>query len=118
MKSQNEKTEMSPLSKVMRKLQDDGYTHSFLIEENKLKLKEDNTRIYLPYQVNIVNFYRFEGESDPADSSILYAIETADGYKGLLTDAYGMYADENTSAFLQEVENIKKEKPTPKHSET
>jgi hypothetical protein len=80
MENHDEKTNMTPLSKVMRKLQEDGYTLNFLIEENKLKLNDDNTKIYLPQQVNIVNFYRFEGESDPADSSILYAVETSDGH--------------------------------------
>ena len=40
--------------------------------------------------------------------SILYAIETSDGRKGVLIDAYGLYADDDTSAFMQEVEIFKK----------
>jgi hypothetical protein len=40
--------------------------------------------------------------------AILYAIETTDGRKGTLIDAYGYYADEEISAFMQNVEIHKK----------
>ncbi len=42
--------------------------------------------------MEVVEFYRFEGASNPDDNSILYAIETSDGLKGLLVDAYGAYS--------------------------
>jgi hypothetical protein len=32
--------------------------------------------------------------TNPADSSVLYAIETEKGDKGLLVDSYGVYAEE------------------------
>jgi hypothetical protein len=40
--------------------------------------------------------------------SILYAIETTDGTKGTLIDAYGNYSDDDTGAFMQEVDIHKK----------
>ena len=43
---------------------------------------------------------RFEGVSDPDDASVLYAIEARDGTKGVLTDAYGAYADPIVAEFL------------------
>jgi hypothetical protein len=58
--------------------------------------------------VHVVDFFRFEGESDPADNSILYAIETDDGKKGILSDAYGPYADINVTKFMKQVEDITK----------
>jgi hypothetical protein len=109
----NDKVEMKSLAKVMAKLTEDGYTSNFMVEENKLKLV-DTDKTYSPEEVEIENFYRFEGESDPADTSILYAIKTNDGNKGMLTDAYGVYADDQVSEFIQSVENIKKE-TTPSH---
>ena len=72
----NEKTEMKTLSKVMAKLTQDGYAENFIIEEESLKIAGAEKK-YGPQEVKIANFYRFEGESDPADTSILYAIETA-----------------------------------------
>jgi hypothetical protein len=40
--------------------------------------------------------------------SILYVIETSDGRKGTLIDAYGLYADDNIGEFMKEVEDIQK----------
>jgi hypothetical protein len=101
-----EKIEMKSLAKLIAKLNEDGYTNNFAVKEGRLT---NDTTSYSPEQVMIENFYRFEGESDPSDTSILYAIKTIDGKKGTLTDAYGVYADEGTSEFIKKVEDIKKE---------
>ena len=55
-----------------------------------------------------MNFFRFEGESDPDDNAILYVIETNDGTKGTLIDAYGVYNDAKVTQFMKEVESIHK----------
>jgi hypothetical protein len=65
-------------------------------------------KTYRPEEVSIIDFFRFEGESDPADSAILYVIETNDGDKGTLIDAYGAYSDEAINKFLLRVKEIKK----------
>ena len=49
----------------------------------------ETNKSYQPDELVIVNTYRFEGESDPGDMTILYAIEAEDGSKGLCMDAYG-----------------------------
>jgi len=99
--------EMKSLSTCLNKLVLDGYTEDFVAgERGLLSLKSE--RIYEPNQVHVVNFFRFEGASDPADNTILYVIETNDGLKGTLVDAYGSYADAKVTAFMQEVEDINK----------
>ncbi len=52
-------------------------------------------------ELTIVEHHRFEGVSDPDDSSVLYALEGSDGIRGLLVDAYGAYADPETGAVLK-----------------
>ena len=94
-----------------QKLTDDGYTENFKIEDNLLKCL-DCSKAYEPKDVTIKNFFRFEGLSDPDDNSILYAIETNDGKKGTVVDAYGAYSDPDTSQFIMEVEKIQKKIPT------
>jgi hypothetical protein len=42
--------------------------------------------------------YRFEGPTDPGDELILYAIASPKhNLKGVLTNAFGMYADADTA---------------------
>jgi hypothetical protein len=84
-----------------------GYIENFQIINNCLSVHDDRL-YYYPSDVVIKNFYRFEGQSDPQDSSILYLIETCDGRKGTMIDAYGVYADSKLSKFMRDVEIIQK----------
>ena len=86
---------------------DDGYKEDFAIEDERLKCLSTE-KLYSPADITIINFFRFEGQNDPDDSSIMYVIETNDGKKGTVIDAYGAYADPDISAFITEVEVIQK----------
>jgi hypothetical protein len=107
MTSSNNPDDMKTLASCLNKIVKDGYEENFKVTDKGLQsLETDKT--YQPDQVQIVNFFRFEGASDPSDSAILYVIETSDGAKGSLTDAYGMYADPEIDKFIKEVESISK----------
>jgi hypothetical protein len=100
-------TNMTDLEKCLNKLENEGYTDQFRVEHGKLCDLTVNKK-YKPKEVKAVNFYRFEGISDPEDMSILYAIETCDGRKGTLVDAYGFYSDDNTGVFMNQIEISKR----------
>jgi len=84
-----------------------GFTENFKVEAKGLTTAESD-KFYSPNQLKISNFYRFEGWSSPEDNCILYLIETEDGKKGTLIDAYGAYADAKLSGFIRDVEDIQK----------
>ena len=100
-------TFMNNEENLMAKLERHGYTEQFRVEKDKL-ISLTSKKKYKAVDVKAANFYRFEGISDPDDTSILYAIETCDGAKGTLSDAYGMYSDDDTGAFMKKVETEKK----------
>jgi hypothetical protein len=100
-------TLMNTLTERIDKAVQSGYTENMNVNRQGLYVEAGN-KIYLPDEVSIVDFYRFEGESDPADGAILYLIETNDGLKGTLVDAYGTYADGYINKFITEVEEITK----------
>jgi hypothetical protein len=104
------RNEMNTLSEVMNNLKDKGYTDGFEIE-NDLLVGRETDKKYHPDELTIKKVFRFEGDSDPADMSILYAIETNDGDKGVYVDAFGTYGDQSsgTAEFLKKV-NIEIEK--------
>lgn len=100
-------TNMTDLEKCLNKLEREGYTDQYRVEKGKL-CDVTNNKKYKAKDVKAVNFYRFEGISNPDDMSILYAIETSDGRKGTLVDAYGMYSDDETGEFMNQIEINKK----------
>ena len=102
---------MKTLSEIITKLTQKGYDVQFKVtDEGLLSLSSD--KMYTPEHVKICNFYRFEGESNPEDNAILYAIETRDGEKGTLVDGYGATSDELIDHFIKQVEEIEKQLPT------
>jgi hypothetical protein len=104
---------MKSLSSCVNKMKDDGYTEDFQVTKKGLTTFNDE-KSFQPDEVRIENFYRFEGESDPGDSMILYVIETNDGTKGTLVDGYGAYASQDASKFIVDVEEIQKKIHTSK----
>jgi hypothetical protein len=50
-------------------------------------------KTYQPDELEMIKTFRFEGASDPSDTSILYVIEANDGLIGYSLDSYGAYSD-------------------------
>lgn len=99
--------DMKSLALLLNKMVLEGYEDDFKIADKGLRsLKTE--KVYQPEQINVVNFFRFEGQSDPNDNTIMYVIETTDGLKGTLVDAYGPYADRKLGEFMNQVESIHK----------
>ncbi|WP_240676087.1 hypothetical protein [Botryobacter ruber] len=86
-----------------------GCTLDFKVTEDGRLTTMDGKEDFRPDQVRIVDFYRFEGESDPDDMSILYVLETTNGLKGTISNSYGPYADENIDTFMKQVEDLGKD---------
>jgi hypothetical protein len=82
------KESYSSLSVAIAHLQNNGYTEDFNLIEVGITSKALQKE-WKAHGLDVVKFYRFEGISDPGDNTILYAIETSDGHKGLLVDVYG-----------------------------
>lgn len=98
---------MKTLSSVINKALKAGYEENFEMTDTGLKAPS-NGHYYQPDQVRIVNFYRFEGDTDPSDSSILYVLETHDDVKGVLINAYGAYANHRIGDYIKQVEEMNK----------
>ncbi len=101
-------TNMTPEVKCLQNVQRKGFISQFSVSDDQLVCVSTG-RLYEPREINIVNFYRFEGISDPGDMSILYVIETIDGQKGTLIDAFGIYAQDSVGKFFDRVMDIQKQ---------
>ena len=102
-----DKEEERSMINVEKRLDAEGFVADFKVAEGRLCVMGTD-KTYGAEEVRIVDFYRFEGESNPDDMSILYAIETNDGVRGTISNSYGTYADTNVDNFLKRVEDIGK----------
>ena len=104
-----DKEEERTLVSVEKDLSKQGYTQDFTVIDGRLHtLSTASGKTYAPDEITITDFYRFEGESNPDDTAILYALEASDGVKGTISSAYGVYADTDIDDFLKNVEDLGK----------
>ena len=54
-------------------------------------------------EFEIMDVYRYEGESDPADEAAVYAIVSSSGVKGILVTGYGLNSDGASSETLKNI---------------
>ena len=79
-----------------------GFEAQFQInEQGRLCCAGEVDKTYAPEEMKVVEYHRFEGESAPEDMSVIYALETTDGTKGTLIDAYGTYASAESADFIK-----------------
>ncbi|MDO6434644.1 hypothetical protein Q4E93_28795 [Flavitalea sp. BT771] len=87
----NVKDDMATLSTVLEKLRLRKADNEFRWTPEGFTAGKGKT--YQPEELSILRTYRFEGESNPSDSSILYIIEANDHLIGYSLDAYGVYSN-------------------------
>ena len=77
------------LSEAVNDLQARGYSDELSLSEKCVICNGRNTSLH-PADFHIDEFHRFEGESNPSDESIVYAISSAKhSVKGILVNAFG-----------------------------
>jgi hypothetical protein len=77
---------------AVRGLKQRGYSIDFNLEPGRL-VSHHTPMSLTPEDFEITEIYRFEGNSDPDDEAVVYAIESADGQKGQLVTGYGISAE-------------------------
>jgi hypothetical protein len=78
------------VTEAVEGLKERGYTVDFNLHENCLVCHDGK---FNPADFEIAEVYRFEGDSDPSDEAVVYAIESITGMKGVLVNGYGVSAD-------------------------
>lgn len=92
------------LSQTMNELRKEGYVEDFNLQQNCLECRNGQFKIFTD-EFKIDKYFRFEGDSNPSDSSILYAISSdTHQLKGLLVNAYGIYSEPVTDELLQKLQ--------------
>lgn len=91
------------VTEALKDLKLRGFTTDFNIAFDKLMCSENKVCLN-PDEFEIVEVYRFEGETDPGDENVVYAVESKDGnIKGSFTSAFGTYAETASNEMLQKL---------------
>lgn len=91
------------LSETINGLIKVGYNHDFNIKEDCLVCNQIDSTLS-PHDFQIDKVYRFEGESNPDDQSILYAISSSKfNVKGTLINGYGISSDSATEKIIEKL---------------
>ncbi len=81
-----------------------SYSEDFNLKWNSLDCSNGQCDI-LHDEFEIDEFHRFEENTDPSEQSVIYAISSNKyNIKGILINAYGIYAEPFTSELLEKLE--------------
>lgn len=88
------------VSQAISGLKERGYTTDFNLKSNCIECYGQKLD---PKDFEITEFHRFEGSSDPGDESIVYAIESRNGIKGVLVNAFGVYSESLSDEMIRKL---------------
>ncbi len=102
-----QKKSYTTLSEAINDLSKGGYTLNFNIKNDCIECAENSLLLH-PDEFEIDEVYRFQEMSDVDNESILYAISSKqNNIKGLLVNAYGIYADTASAALVAKLSQNK-----------
>jgi hypothetical protein len=90
------------LSEATNGLKARGYVYDFNLKPECIECPSLQLQLS-PENFTIDEFHRFEGMSSTDDNSIVFAISSDQGVKGVFVDAYGVYASKLNDAMIKKL---------------
>lgn len=94
------KSHYGTVTEALEKFRAQGYNLDFNLKEDRLISGMDAWHMD---DFEIVDVYRYEGDSDPGDQAAVYAIRSKDGRKGVLVTGYGVSSEGISSDLLKKL---------------
>lgn len=90
---------METLSQATARLEAAGYDEDYTARDGRLVCGRCGTS-HDPAEMDIDEIVRFEGDSDPGDEAIAYALDAGCGHRGVYVAAYGPAATADDIAVI------------------
>jgi len=116
--NERENPRYETLTEAIQDLASKGYTYDFNVIAHEDCLVCHKSKLTLsPDEFQIDSTYRFEGDTDPGDEMILFAISSSKhNVKGIVVNAFGIYEDSESSEIVEKLhEKSKIKKPIKRH---
>jgi cytochrome c peroxidase len=94
------KVHYATVTEALEALRKQGFTIDFNLEENCLSCHLGK---FEASDFEIVDVYRYEGNSDPADEASVYALRSKTGHQGVLVTGYGISTDPMASDIIKKL---------------
>jgi hypothetical protein len=88
------------VTEAIKQLKEKGFTLDLNLKENQFLT---DGKAYAADEFEIVDLYRYEGASDPADEATVYALASKSGLKGILVSGYGTSTDDASEETLKQL---------------
>ncbi len=88
------------VTEAIQKLREKGFTVDFNLEENCITCHPDK---FDPAEFDVIEIYRYEGNTDPADEATVYGIASTLGLKGILVTGYGASIETTSEEILRKL---------------
>ncbi len=88
------------VTEAIVQLRKEGFVKDFNLKKNRLVVDQLE---FTADEFEIIEVYRYEGNSDPADEATVYAIASASGIKGILVTGYGASEDSESTEILKKL---------------
>jgi hypothetical protein len=85
----------STVSEALENLTKMGFTHDYNIYEHEI-IKEPDIH-------EVKHVFRYEGNSDPGDSAVVYGIKSTSGKKGVFVAGYSANANSQAARVLDKI---------------
>jgi hypothetical protein len=96
------KSHYGTVTEALETFREQGYDLDFNRKEDRLVSGMDTWHMD---DFDIVDMYRYEGDSDPGDSAAVYAIRSKAGHKGVLVTGYGISSEGISSDLLKKLDD-------------
>lgn len=91
---------LNTINSIIYDLQTEGFVHTFSIIQDEIGCSGPR-KLYKPAEIKIIKQNSYHANPYSSFSAIIYALETYDGYKGVLINRSGIYADQAIEKFIQ-----------------
>lgn len=102
-KEDNVMESYNSLIEAINGLKAQGYTEDFNLKENCIHCSNGKYQL-APDEFKVDKFFRFEGNSDPEDQSVIYAISSDTHHvKGVLVNGYGINSEPMANEIMEKL---------------
>ncbi|MNF35723.1 hypothetical protein D3C85_419980 [compost metagenome] len=76
-------------------LKEKGFTHDFNLQQEAIKSN--------PHAYSVEHVYRYEGDTDPSEESVVYGITSTSGEKGVFVAGFSANSDNEAAQVLEKL---------------